>query len=134
MCSWQYHVNDSFYFDTFTEKEQRTYEGLKKKYNESINQKQQMVKTISKLEKEADSTKQQLNRHLRCLNEIALRPNPLRDLEYIDLLIESEKRQAGSGYEKRIQYLQKARYDAEVMKGSASAVETYMFKLRKFLK
>ena len=49
------------------------------------------------------------------LNEIALKPNPLTELDYIDLLIESEKQECKPGYRKRLEYLQEARKKAEVI-------------------
>jgi len=58
------------------------------------------------------------------LNEIALKPNPLTELDYIDLLIESEKQECKPGYIKQLEYLQEVRKKAEVIhkiKGEGSA-------------
>ena len=49
------------------------------------------------------------------LDEIALKPNPLYELDYIDLLIESEKKQCKPGHTKRLEYLQEARQSANLM-------------------
>ncbi|CAG0885309.1 unnamed protein product [Darwinula stevensoni] len=42
---------------------------------------------------------------LQKLDKIALKPDPLRITEYVDFLIESEKREAKPGFEQRITYL-----------------------------
>ncbi|NEQ41112.1 MAG: hypothetical protein F6K40_34855 [Okeania sp. SIO3I5] len=52
---------------------------------------------------------QKTQRSLRRLDEIALKPNPLTELEYIDLLIESEKQEAKFGWQERVKYYQGAR-------------------------
>lgn len=52
---------------------------------------------------------------LRRLDEIALKPNPLTQVEYLELLIESEKREAKPGWKQRIQYLEVAKSHAEIL-------------------
>ena len=42
---------------------------------------------------------------LQRLDEIALKPNPLSQVEYIDLLIQCEKDEDNDGYPEHIQYL-----------------------------
>ena len=42
--------------------------------------------------------------YINKLNAIALRPNPLSDLDYIDLLIESEKNEQKYGWEQRCNF------------------------------
>ena len=49
------------------------------------------------------------------LDEIALKPNPLNELDYINLLIQSEEQQRRPGYMKRLEYLQEARYTADLI-------------------
>ena len=49
------------------------------------------------------------------LDGIALKPHPLNELEYIDLLTESEKQQGKPGYQKRLEYLQEARKNAKLI-------------------
>lgn len=76
----------------------KTYEELKRKY-EIAQQEEQKHRSVlgevknafsslgSKVKKMVHDVRGYLNK----LNEIALRPNPLSDIDYIDLLIESEK-------------------------------------------
>lgn len=49
------------------------------------------------------------------LNEIALKPNPVTHVEYLELLIESEKREAKPRWKQRIQYLEVAKRYAEIL-------------------
>ncbi|KAJ3594556.1 hypothetical protein NHX12_003863 [Muraenolepis orangiensis] len=58
-----------------------------------------------------ESSTQCLNR----LKKIALKPNPLSTLEYIDLLIQGEKSESNEGYLQRIQKLQEIREKAVTM-------------------
>ena len=49
------------------------------------------------------------------LDEITLRPNPLTELDCIDLLIVCEKAQCKPSYRKRLEYLQDIRRNVEFM-------------------
>ena len=49
------------------------------------------------------------------LKQIALKPNPMTEVEYIDLLIKSEKREAKPGYMQRVTALQEIRKQAELL-------------------
>lgn len=49
------------------------------------------------------------------LDEITLRPNPLTELDYIDLLIVCEKAQCKLSYRKWLEYLQDIRRNVELM-------------------
>lgn len=49
------------------------------------------------------------------LDEIALKPNPLSEVEYIDLLIESERQEGKPGYSQRIKYYQDMKQRALIM-------------------
>ena len=59
--------------------------------------------------------------YINKLNAIALRPNPLSDLDYIDLLIESEKIERKYGWEQRLKLYYKMRKEAELMRQTANA-------------
>ena len=58
--------------------------------------------------------------YINTLNAIALRPNPLSDLDYIDL-IESEKNERKYGWEQRLKLFTKMRKEAELMRQTANA-------------
>ena len=68
-------------------------------------------------------TKQCLQR----LSEIALKPNPLSEVQYIDTLIQSEQEQRRPGFIERVKALKELRREAELMSGmSAVEIEKYM--------
>ena len=56
----------------------------------------------------------QVQTSLQRLDEIALKPNPLTEVEYIDLLIDSEKQEARIGWRDRVQYYEAAKEQARV--------------------
>ena len=54
----------------------------------------------------------EMQRGLKKLSEIALKRDPLQQVDYLDLLIESEKSQARPGWQDRVESLQKTRHEA----------------------
>lgn len=68
---------------------------------------------------------------LRRLDEIALKLNPLTQVEYLELLIESEKMEAKPGWKQRLKYLDVAKRHAEMLSKVKDKRETQ--KLRKQL-
>ena len=121
-CSWSDHRNLPYLIEYVTMTETRTFEDLKKKYHMAVQQKatrEQMMKAIE--ESLQDVHVQVLNmikraqQSLRRLDEIAFKPNPLTQVEYLELLAESEKREAKPGWKQRIQYLEVAKSHAEIL-------------------
>ena len=49
---------------------------------------------------------------LQRLDEISLKPNPLTQIQYLELLIESEKSEAG--WKERVQYIEEATRQAQM--------------------
>lgn len=54
-------------------------------------------------------------RILKCLIEIALHPNTLSEVEYIDLLIQAEEQQGRQGHMERFRVLKDVRRQAELL-------------------
>ena len=54
------------------------------------------------------------------VGELALKPNPLTEVDYIALLIESEKQEAKPGYQAHIQYFHDVRKRAQLATGVIS--------------
>ena len=115
-CVWDKHHNNPYRFDTYEEEEQHTYKELKKKYEEASGKQMNAKNILMELIKEFNVERtnvlqltQEAHDCLQKLEKIALKPDPLGIAEYIDLLIESEKREAKAGFEQRITYL----YDAK---------------------
>lgn len=120
--NWSEHRNLPYLIEYQTIKETRTAEDLKRKYHKAVQQKatsEQMMKAIEESLQGVHS--QVLNmitraqQSLRRLDEIALKSSPLTHIEYLELLIESEKREAKPGWWQRIQYLQQAKSQAEIL-------------------
>ena len=123
-CHWTVHCNNPYYFELYQEEEVRTQEDLKQKYAEAQEGKIQveaMIETIkgrlSQLDDFVMDMISQVHESTKRLNEIALKPNPLSEIEYIDLLIESEKQEAKPGYQARIKYFQEMRQKAQIQTG-----------------
>jgi len=57
----------------------------------------------------------QAQKSIRRLDEIALKPNPLTEVDYIEVLIESEKTSANPGWKQRVKYYEEAKRQAEVL-------------------
>ena len=123
-CHWRQHVNNPYRFEIYQEEEIRTANDLKRKYVEAVagkTQVQHMIKAIndrfSQLDGQIMETIDQVRDSTKRLGEIALKPNPLTEVEYIDLLIESEKQEAKPGYQERIKYYQDVRKRAQLATG-----------------
>ena len=114
-CHWTDHVSNPYRFELYQEDEERTQEDLKHKYvraKEGMVQVQAMI--ISQLDVHVMEMIGQVRQSTKRLGEIALKPNPLTEVEYIDLLIESEKQEAKPGYQARIKFFQDVRKRAQL--------------------
>lgn len=121
-CHWTLHKNNNFRFDTYTMKVTKTYEELKQKYEIAQKEAEKHKCVLGKIKMAFTSLGQdvmQMVHEVRCninkLNDIALRPNPLSDKDYIDLLIESEKHERKYGWEQRIRLFYKLREEAQLV-------------------
>ena len=121
-CHWTLHHNNTYYFETYEEDETRTSDDLKKRFQDASAEKSGVEGMISKLEKELEDLYNQVFVNIRdirkCiqrLSEIALKPNPLSDADYISLLIEAERNEQKPGFIKRIEYLTEVKEQAELM-------------------
>ena len=121
-CHWRQHHNTSYYFESYEEEETRTSNDLKKQFQDASTKKTGVQGMISKLEKELEDLYNQVFLNIRqvrqCLqrlDEIALKPNPLTDADYIGLLIQAETNEQKPGYLKRIEYLSEVKEQAELM-------------------
>ena len=108
-CRWSHHVNESHRFETYYEVETQTSDNLKQNLVEAIEGKSQIESTIVDIEKELDMLQgvivgmvSEAKRCLERLQEIALKPNPLNEIEYIDLLIKAENSEKSPGFTERV--------------------------------
>ncbi|XP_072553866.1 uncharacterized protein [Paramormyrops kingsleyae] len=121
-CHWYVHYNQKYKWEYKKEKEKRTSEELKAKYEHAFGKKMSAEEIIKTQEEEIrylqDIVLQLMEISQRCLarlQEIALKPNPLSTPEYIDLLIKSEKAEAKPGFLQRIQSLEAMREQAVII-------------------
>ena len=131
-CTWSVHVNNPYIFELYQEIETVTLDKLKAAYDTAMANQKQLEAVMKKLECELEEIDQavlqninQARQSLQRLHEIALRPDPLTEVEYIDILIESEKLEARPGWSERVKTLQEVRKQAEILskvrKGHATA-------------
>ena len=121
-CSWQQHVNNPKRYEMYSEKEVRTYEDLKKRYHialEGKGAKEAIVKKITaekrQLEKDVFTCIQKAHSCIQNLEKIALKPNPLSQVQHIELLIQAEKSDPRPGWQGRVQQYERAKKAAKLM-------------------
>lgn len=121
-CIWSEHKNLPYLIKYELIVETRTLESLKKKYHKAMKKKattKQMITVLDlalqKVHEQVLNMIKQAQQSVRRLDEIALKPNPLTEVEYIDLLIESEKRSVNPGWQQRINYYEEAKRQAEML-------------------
>ena len=121
-CHWSKHCNNPFYFVTKEVKVEGTYDGLKKKYFAAKAGMSHAEAVVAGVERELKDLRHktmkmvlQAHNSLLRLEEIALKPNPLSQADYIDLLISSEKQEASDGWKHRVEYYQEIRKQAQIM-------------------
>ena len=123
-CFWRRHVNNPYHFELYQTYEQGTYENLKANYDQAVQGKSKvegMISTIQSHLSTVDTLVMGMIREvkdcLQRLDKIALKPNPLSEVEYIDLLIQSEQQEHKDGWNQRVQYLQGAKKQAQIQAG-----------------
>ena len=121
-CSWRMHKNTPYEYKLYQEEETQTLAEIKSRHESAVSGKLEVEGLINKIKEkmveidgEVDAMITQARWSLERLQEIALKPNPLSQVEYIDLLIESEKQQAQPGWQGRVIGLQNAREKAEMV-------------------
>ena len=112
-CHWSVHKSMSERFIQSHRKEKRTLEDLKKKYESALSNKSALETIIDRYQRKLKEAHAELHKSVdearRCLmklEEIALKPNPLTQVDYIQRLIGCEKQEACKGWNDRVQYLE----------------------------
>ncbi|KAG2470594.1 STXA protein, partial [Polypterus senegalus] len=126
-CAWNDHFNQKYKWTYVTTKKKGTYNELKQRFEEAHGEVMTTEKIFKKLEFEffivQDIVFGLIQKSHQCLEKlkvIALRPNPLSAPDYIDLMIESEKRECKPGFQDRIQSLMEVRQKAEIVSKMSS--------------
>ncbi|XP_071169828.1 uncharacterized protein [Mytilus edulis] len=119
-CHWSQHHNTPFIIKWVPKKKFKKYSEKQKIYEEatqkSLTQEQILEEMSKDIERLEDAITERLFRIAECnnrLKEIALRPDPLSTVQYIDLIIDGEKREKKNGFESRIDALQKCKKRAQ---------------------
>lgn len=121
-CHWKMHVNNDFRIISYSVQVEKTYENLKEKYELAKEQEKKQRSTLdtvkcafSFLRKMVMDMINDVRIHYNKLSKIALRQDPLSDVEYIDILIENEKIERKNGWQNRCKLFCKLRDEAELM-------------------
>ncbi|CAL8366315.1 unnamed protein product [Boreogadus saida] len=121
-CVWNVHFNQKYKWDYVEEKQVTTVQELKEKYEKATEAKITVQQLIEIQEEEVAHLQDEIillmdtsSACLARLKEIALRPDPLSTPEYIDLLIEGEKKEGKEGYLARIQCMEKMKGNAQII-------------------
>ena len=113
-CHWSKHVNDAYRFETQYETVEKEYDEIKERFKTAVEGQTQVEAVIKQVEEDFNNTNRivlhfvaEMQRGLKKLSEIALKKDPLQQVDYLHLLIESEKSQAKPGWQDRVKSLQK---------------------------
>ncbi|CAH1780007.1 unnamed protein product [Owenia fusiformis] len=115
-CEEANHVYSPFVWKTVKKGTTKTLDDMKKRYDQSIETKLTKEKLIAELKTDFDKHQantlmltEKVRKIVVRLNEIALKPNPISSLEYIDMMIIQEKADAFPGFLERVMELQDLR-------------------------
>ena len=121
-CIWSDHVHHAYRIEMKMVPEKRTYENLKLRYHEAKSGMSASENIVKKMEKElcvlhhaVRGMVKEAQKVINRLKEIALKPDPLSEVDYIDILIEAEKHEGAPGWQQRMKCLQKVRQDAQLL-------------------
>ena len=122
-CDWTAHYNHGYIFELAVQRVKRTSSEIKQCFDSARMGKDNCKNIILELENQYRETTvevtKRVNRARKCLldlKEIALKPDPLNEIDYIDLLIQDEKRQAKEGYLGRLEQLVSLKNRAKLLK------------------
>ncbi|KAL0163721.1 hypothetical protein M9458_039474 [Cirrhinus mrigala] len=115
-------TREKYKWDYVPAKRKETYQEIKKRYEDAYGQVMSKEKIFEELEKEFQVVQKIVaeliegyQKSFERLQEIPLKPNLLSTPDYIDLMIESEKKEAKPGFQDRIQSLMEVRKKAEII-------------------
>ena len=110
-----------YIIEYYQKKDTRTSDDLKRRYDSAKHGKENAEAMIAENEErlvkqhvEVHKLIERTHKSIVRLRQIALKPNPLTQVDYLDLLIESEKQEAKCGWRDRIKKLKEFRRDAEL--------------------
>jgi len=121
-CKWDLHLHQNFHWEYQDIATKRRYSEILKKYEELLDRKLSTEGVLHALESELEQIKYDLKSdinaitaHLKRLDEIALRPDAFTTTDYIELMIQSEKKEKKFGFQGRISNLESMLENAEMV-------------------
>ena len=118
-CSWQKYKNNPQRYEIYSEKVTRTYEDLNQVVLEAKGAKKTLINMITtekrQIENNVFSSIQQAHSCIQILEKIALKPNPLSQVQYIEMLIEAEQHDPQPGWEDCVCQYERAKKAAKRM-------------------
>ena len=97
-CSWTDHFNQKYRYEIVMEKTIMTLEDIRKQHQAAANETltnenllDSIQKKIVEHEKQVEELIQETHPRIQRLNDIALRPHPISQVDYLDLVIANEK-------------------------------------------
>lgn len=121
-CWWDYHINAPWRLQPVTKKVTKIYdskvenlEKAKGKHTEKLGIIATIKKNLQDLEEKVYSMMNTMIEKITRLKQIALKPNPLTVIDYIDQMIENEKSENKPGSAQRIKELEEHRKKAKLL-------------------
>lgn len=118
-CHWSEHVNTPYKYEYYQVEVTRTWDNIKSRYESAMSGKSEKESVIANLTEEIEKHKnealgmiKEVKQCLQRLNEIALKPTSMTEVEYIDLLIDSTKQEEKPGWQQEVKTLQQLRQKA----------------------
>ncbi|XP_045139115.1 uncharacterized protein LOC123520669 [Portunus trituberculatus] len=122
-CSLDDHEVCDYMFYVTRKKVQKTVEAIRERYEKAKGKKLTTQNLIDEIQAEYDEGQKKtlhmancVRKSLERLREIALRPDPLSTVEYIDMMIKTEEREGKAGWQERVTQLNQIRRMAEQLK------------------
>ncbi len=122
-CHWKMHKNLPHKYNVKREPVIKTAADLKARYEDAQGKKLSAEQLITQIAEEFEAIQlrvigstDDIRTSIQRLQEIALKPNPLSTVEYIDILIRSEENEAFPGWQERVEQYRSVRKQVEYMK------------------
>lgn len=120
-CIWSAHKNQPYLIKPQEVYVTKTYEEMKKKYESAQSEVGKATNMLERIKEHYDAVMEknkklvtEVKHHINRLKDIALKPNPLSELDYISILIENENDGRKDGYKERIHILEELKGNAEL--------------------
>ena len=119
-CVWDIHRNICYILEQHMVTEISTLADIKSRYEEASGNKltaeqvfRKVQEDLEAIEAEIKADLSEISESLQKLHHIALKNNPMSQIEYLDILIESERSEANPGWQERVRGLQDLRQQAQ---------------------